>query len=164
MANTVAGCTSEEPKREFSVPKALCGVAVPANALSRLLPATGQHLTSDHATPVSDAVTTCEVTVDGNMVLSVQRDVIDAGKSAWRVASYDHAIGHAKTGEGGTIAYVDRAAVSVVQCQEKGAEDEAVSTYIRTLKPGRQDESAMKTLISGYTAALKKEQPCRKGS
>ncbi|MEU6812574.1 hypothetical protein ABZ920_27075 [Streptomyces sp. NPDC046831] len=157
MTGAVAGCSSHAPKRGFTVPKAMCGVSVPSDALSRLLPESGKDVQVEND---PDDAGMCEVTVDGEVVLSAERERIDAGRSAWRIISYDHRIGQAKSGEGGTIAYVDRAAVSVVQCRAEGTEDEAVSTYIRVLKPGRKDESAMKSLISGYTAALTKQQPC----
>lgn len=151
-----AGCSSDEAKREFSVPKELCGVSVPTEPLSRLLPATGKRL--DVGEGASSA---CEVTVDRKTVLSVERQRVDAGRSAWNIASYDRRIGHAKTADDDTVAYVGRAAVSVVKCRTKGDEDKAVSTYLRTLEPGREDESAMKDLMSGYTDAFEKQQPCK---
>ncbi|KUN76008.1 hypothetical protein AQJ66_35270 [Streptomyces bungoensis] len=94
------------------------------------------------------------------MVLSVERERVSTGRSAWNIASYDHGIGHVKTGDRDAVAYADRAAVSVVPCARKGDRDEAVSTYVITVKSGREDESAMHRLISGYTAALRKQHPC----
>lgn len=109
---------------------------------------------------MSDAITTCEVSVDGDAVLSVDRERIDAGRSAWNIAAYDRRIGAAKTADGGRVAYLGRRAVSVVPCQEKDNKDEEISVYIRTLKPGREDEAAMKDLISAYTDAFQKQRPC----
>ncbi|MGV9254251.1 hypothetical protein [Streptomyces sp. NPDC003697] len=157
VVGAVAGCSSDGPRRAFTVPKAMCGVSVPSDALSRLLPESGKTVREEDGPGNAG---TCEVTVDGAVVLSAERERVDAGRSAWRILSYDHRIGQAKSAEGGTIAYVDRAAVSVLRCHDKGAEGEAVSTYIRVLKPGRNDESAMKSLISGYTSALAKQRPC----
>jgi hypothetical protein len=54
--------------------------------------------------------------------------------------------------------------VSLIECRGAGIEKEDISTLVRVLKPARPDESAMKSLISGYTAALKKQQPCKQGS
>jgi hypothetical protein len=34
---------------------------------------------------------------------------------------------------------------------------------VKVLKPGRPGEAAMKSLISAYTTALKKQEPCRLG-
>ncbi|MGV9347604.1 hypothetical protein ACWDSD_22840 [Streptomyces spiralis] len=160
LASASASCSSNGQKKEYSVPNALCGVSVPTEPLSRLLPASGKHLSLEEATPVSDAITTCEVTVDGEMVLSVEKEVIDSGRSAWNIAAYDRRIGQAKTADGGTVAYLGRRAVSVVSCQEKDNKDEEISVYIRTLKPGREDEAAMKDLISAYTGTFQKQRPC----
>lgn len=94
------------------------------------------------------------------MVLSIERELIESGRSAWMVASYDHGIGHAKSTADSSVAYTAGAAVSVLPCQEKHARDEEVSSYIRTLEPGRSSESAMKDLISAYTNNLKQQSPC----
>ncbi|MEU0007367.1 hypothetical protein ABZ079_24575 [Streptomyces sp. NPDC006314] len=164
VLGAAAGCSSGGQEREFAIPKNLCGVAVPSGPLARILPPTGKSLDQRKGTPSAQAVTGCEVTVDGDVVLTVEGERIKSGRSAWIIASYDHRIGHVKSGDGGAIAYVGRAAVSVVPCPREGDRQEAVSTYIRTLKPWRQDESAMRQLIRGYTASLKTLQPCRTGS
>ncbi len=153
-------CSATEPTAGFTVPAELCGVAVPQASLSKLLPASGGKLSAKASAPGDDLGIVCEVGVDGQQVLSVERERVDSGRSAWNIASYDHRIGQVKSGAGDMIAYVGRAGVSVVPCVRKGARDKSMSTYIRTLKPGREDESAMKALISGYTAALGKQHPC----
>ncbi|MEU0337393.1 hypothetical protein, partial [Streptomyces sp. NPDC006193] len=148
----------------FAIPEDLCGVTVQGGPLGRLLPASGKTLQAKKPTASDQSGTTCEVTVDGDVVLTVEREHVKSGRSAWVIASYDHGIGHAKSGDGGSIAYVGRAAVSVVPCPGEGHREEAVSTYIRTLKPGRQDEPSMRQLIRDYTASLKKQQPYRTGA
>ncbi|MGW5102401.1 hypothetical protein [Streptomyces sp. NPDC004100] len=142
------------------MPAKLCGVAVPPASLGKLLPASGGKLTVKAPAAGDDLGIVCEVEVDGQEVLSVERERVDSSRSAWNIASYDHRIGQVKSGAGDMIAYVDKAAVSIVPCVQKGQRDKSVSTYIRTVKPGRADESAMKGLISGYTAALTKQRPC----
>ncbi|MEU3859887.1 hypothetical protein AB0F03_21385 [Streptomyces sp. NPDC028722] len=159
-----AGCSSDDQKRDFAIPKELCGVAVQAGPLTRLLPASGKRLDVEKVAPSAESHATCDVTVDGNVVLTVEEEHIKSGRSAWIIASYDHGIGHVKSSDGGSIAYVGRAAVSVVPCTGKGIRKEAVSTYIRLLKPGRQDDSSMRQLIRAYTESLKKLQPCGTGS
>ncbi|MFE0739139.1 hypothetical protein [Streptomyces sp. NPDC058855] len=154
------GCSSDEQGRDFTVPKALCGVSVPTTALSDLLPPVGKNISVSEGTATDDSGAGCEVKVDGSEVLSVERQRVEATRSAWNIASYDHGIGQVKSAANDSIAYVDRAAVSVVKCGESSNKDEAISTYIRTLKPGRQDESAMQSLISGYTTTFKKQNPC----
>jgi hypothetical protein len=73
-ALVAAGCTSEEKGQEFTVPKALCGVSVPSDALSSLLPASGKDLTVDKAEPTSEGTGLCNVIVDGDEVLVVDTE------------------------------------------------------------------------------------------
>lgn len=160
-----AGCSSDEPKQEFTIPKALCGVSVPSNALSRLLPASGKRLTVDERGTLDDGNVSCQVNVDNHdMVVVLNSERIDAGDSAQSILQSRLSISQQKSVEGGSIAYADQAAVSLIECRGAGIEREDISTLVRVLKPGRPDESAMKSLISGYTAALKQQRPCRQGS
>lgn len=162
-AVTAAGCSADEPSREFTVPKALCGVSVPTDALSRLLPASGKHLTTE-AEGSTDDVLLCTVSVDDVMVLTLSRERIDAGDSARHILFTQLRIARPKFAEGSTIAYADHAAVSLLKCRGAGVVEEDISTLVNVLKPARPDESAMKSLISSYTAAVKKEGPCKQSS
>ncbi|MFD8421837.1 hypothetical protein [Streptomyces sp. NPDC059466] len=158
----VAGC-SEEQKREYTLPKSLCGVPAPTQALSRLLPA-GKRLSLDEATPVADAITTCKATVDGALVLSLEREIREAGASARDIAVNQLGVKQPVSAERNSVAYADWAAVSVVECRGGGAADKDISVAVKVLKPGHRDESAMKELILEYTSAFKKQQPCRDAS
>ncbi|MFG2358130.1 hypothetical protein [Streptomyces sp. NPDC048521] len=163
-AMAVAACSSDEPKQEFTVPKALCGISVPAKALSRLLPASGKRLSAEQVGGPDDGSVLCNVTVDGDMVLVVSRERVDVGESARSILLSRLSISRQKSAEGGSVVYADRAAVSLVKCRGTGVEKEDISTLIKVLKPARQDESAMKDLITDYTASLKEQQPCKRAS
>ncbi|MEU0033873.1 hypothetical protein [Streptomyces sp. NPDC006333] len=158
MTIAVAGC-SEEQKPEYTLPKSLCGVPAPSQALSRLLPA-GKHLALDEATPVADAITTCKATVDGDLVLSLERESREAGASARDIAVNQLGVKQPMSAERNSVAYADWAAVSVVECRGGGTGDKDISVAVKVLKPGHRDESAMKELIVEYTSAFKKQQPC----
>lgn len=160
-AVAVVGCSSEEPKRDFKVPEALCGVSVPTDALSKLLPSSGKSLSVEKVESSSAGDGLCNVDVDDARVLVLDRERIDAGDSARNVLRSRLSIQQQKSAEGGTVAYADWAA-SMLQCRGSDVEKEDISILIKTVKPGRRDESAMKELISSYTAALKKQQPCTK--
>lgn len=163
-AIAASGCSSDEPKREFTVPKALCGVSVPTDPLSRLLPASGKRISVGEGGGSSEGVQLCKVTADDNDVLMLSRERIDVGDSARNILFSQLSIQEQKSAVDGTIAYADWAAVSLVKCRGVGVEKEDISTLIKVLKPGRRDESAMKSLISGYTAAFKRQQPCQQAS
>lgn len=159
-----AGCSSAEPKREFTVPKKLCGVSVPTAALSRLLPASGKKLDVQQVGEPTGGSMLCEVSVDGTMVLAISRERIDTGDSAQHILVSRLHVSQQKAADNGTIAYTDHAAVSMIKCRSASVEVEDISSFIKVLKPARSNEKAMKDLITGYTTAYKKQQPCRPGS
>lgn len=159
----VAGCSSDASGQRFAVPRELCGVAVPADALSRLLPASGERLTVEPKGSLDDGSALCGVKVDKETVLQVSGERIDAGDSARHILRSRLSIQEQKSSEGNTIAYSGQAAVSLVKCRG-GDVEEDISTLVRVLKPGRPNESAMKELMRGYTASLKKRQPCKRAS
>ncbi|MFF7332961.1 hypothetical protein [Streptomyces sp. NPDC008150] len=154
-----AGC-SDDPQRGFAVPEQLCGVAVPSEALSKLLPASGDELRTAGRAPGEAETGGCEVSVDGNTVLTLKRETAGAGRSAWNILSYDHGAGQAEKADGDKVAYTAGAAVSLVRCTAEGRKGDALGTYIVTVAPGRKDAAAMKDLASGYTAALEKLGAC----
>ncbi|MFC4612287.1 hypothetical protein ACFO9E_31725 [Streptomyces maoxianensis] len=158
IAVAAAGC-SDAPEREYTVPKSLCGITVPEESLSPLLPP-GKNVTSEEDTPVPDAITTCKLTVDGDQVLSVERERREAGASARDIAVNQVSVQQPKSAANRAIAYADWAAVSVISCREEGNAEEDISTVIKVLKPGKPDESAMKDLITEYTSALKTQDAC----
>lgn len=154
-----AGC-SDDPQRGFALPNQLCGVTVPSGALSKLLPASGDELRVSGRAPGEAEAGSCEVSVDGDTVLTLKRETAAAGRSAWNILSYDHGAGQAEKADGDKVAYTAGAAVSLVRCTSGGREDDALGTYVTTADPGRKDAAAMKELVTGYTAALEKLDVC----
>ncbi|MFE5401603.1 hypothetical protein ACFQ9Z_09380 [Streptomyces sp. NPDC056580] len=158
-AVTVVGCTAQEPDHRFIVPKALCGVTVPTDALSQLLPASGERLTVEHTGSLDDGSAVCGVEVDEATVLQVSGERIDPGDSARHILRSRLMMQPEKSAQDGSIAYAESAAVSLIKCRGAHAEED-ISTLIKVLEPGRPDEPAMKDLILGYTASLKGQRPC----
>lgn len=164
VAAVAVGCSSGEAKREFAVPKSLCGVSVPTDALSRLLPASGKKLDVQREGNIDEGNELCELSVDDTPVLMVSRERIDTGDSAQHILISRARVSQQKTADNGAIAYADRTAVSMIKCRGAGIEVEDISTFIQVLKPARSDEAAMKTLITDYTTAYKRQHPCLPGS
>ncbi|GHJ35990.1 hypothetical protein [Streptomyces sp. TS71-3] len=105
----------------------------------------------------------CKVNVDEDeQVLTLSSERITVGSSAQHILLHELSIGQHKSAEGGNIAYADEGAVSLIKCRGADVNEEDISTLVKVLKPGRGDESAMKDLISGYTAELEKQKPCRR--
>lgn len=158
------GCSSDEPKQEFSVPKALCGISVPTDALSDLLPASGTHLSVEHTGSLDAGSTVCAVKVDADTVLDVSGERIETGDSARNVLRSRLSIQQQKSADNSSIAYTDHAAASLIKCGGAHVQEGDISTLIKILKPARPGESAMKKLIQGYTDSLKEQAPCKSKS
>lgn len=160
---TMVGCSSEAPEQRFAVPKSLCGVIVPTDALSQLLPVSGERLTVERDGSLDDGSALCDVRVDDDMVLQVSGERIDAGDSARHILRSRLSVQEQKSAQGNAIAYADHAAVSLIKCRGAYVEED-ISTLVKVLKPARPNEAAMEKLIRGYTASLKKQQPCKRAS
>ncbi|WP_439940607.1 hypothetical protein [Streptomyces sp. BBFR115] len=164
VAVGTAGCSADKPEREFAVPKVVCELPVPTDALSKLLPASGSRIAvPEHAFNV-DGEGLCKVSVDDDVVLRVSRERIDVGDSAYFILHRRASVQDPKSTQDRSVAYADRAAASLIKCRGAGVNKEDISIFIDVLKPGRPDEDAMKSLITGYTAAYQKQQPCRPGT
>ncbi|MEU2875545.1 hypothetical protein [Streptomyces sp. NPDC007070] len=129
----LSGCSADEPGREFAVPKVVCEVPVPADALSALLPASGRRIAVPEYAFNMAGEGLCKVSVDDQAVLMVDRERIDAGHSAYVVLRGRTNEWTQKSAEGGSMAYIDRAAVSLVKCRGTGVNTEDVSIFIQVL-------------------------------
>ncbi|WP_051790544.1 hypothetical protein [Streptomyces sp. NRRL S-1022] len=106
----------------------------------------------------------CTVKVDGDTVLDVSGERIDAGDSARNILNGRLSIQEQKSAANGSIAYADHAAVSLIACRGAGSPDEDISTLVKVLTPGRANEAAMKELIQGCTRSLEEQDPCKSRS
>ncbi|MFE6801933.1 hypothetical protein ACFVEN_09650 [Streptomyces sp. NPDC057681] len=93
-------------------------------------------------------------------MLSVGRERREPGAAARDIAVEQLSSHDPKSAAARTIAYTDSAAASVSRCTTQDVGKEDISTVIRVFEPGHKDESALKKLITEYTAALKKSSPC----
>ncbi|MEU0337392.1 hypothetical protein [Streptomyces sp. NPDC006193] len=139
-------------------------MSVPNDALSDLLPASGERLTVKRTGDLSDGSALCDVTVDKHKVLVVSGERVEAGDSARNILRSRLSIPDQKSAADNSIAYADEAAVSLIQCRGADVVEEDISTFVKVLEPARRDERAMSTLIQGYTAALKRQRPCKDAS
>ncbi|RFC71965.1 hypothetical protein [Streptomyces sp. AcE210] len=158
MVAAAAGC-GDSAEGEHAVRTSLCGIHIKAATLAPLLPP-GKRVSLTPDTPVPDAITTCEVAVDKKVVLSVERERREPGAAARDIAVDRLSAHDPQSAAARTIAYTDAAAVSITRCTAQDVVKEDISTVIRVFEPGHKDESALKNLITEYTAALRKSSPC----
>ncbi|MFJ6540999.1 hypothetical protein ACIQMP_10150 [Streptomyces sp. NPDC091385] len=160
LAMVGTGCSSEGAKREFTVPKALCGVSVPSRALSRLLPSDGTRISVLKDGGSEKGWTLCQVKVDEKTVMEVSQEWIVAGDTARNILGHRLTIWQQKSADVGSVVYAAQGGASLVRCRGKGVQKEDVSTLIDVLKPGRPDEAAMGQLVRGYTKSIEEKNPC----
>ncbi|MEV4971298.1 hypothetical protein [Streptomyces scopuliridis] len=163
LAFVLSGCSgggSDGGTVGYSVPKSLCGVTVDPKLLEPFLPA-GKQLAVKEDEPVADAITTCELSIDDAVVVSIERERREPGASPRDIAVNQLNVGNPEESSTGGYVYSDRIAVSVVRCDSPRAVAEDLSSIVKVLKPGIADKSAMKSFIASYTTAYKKQQPCR---
>ncbi|MET8811791.1 hypothetical protein ABZW47_07285 [Streptomyces sp. NPDC004549] len=133
---------------------------MPSEALSRLLPASGKRVSVQQEGAWDKESPLCNVTVDKHLVFVVSTEWVTAGWSARHVLVERLGLWQQKSADGGAVVYADRAAASVVKCQDAGVKKYDVSTFIEVLEPGRRDEKAMGRLMRGYNNSLKPRSLC----
>ncbi|MFB7709436.1 hypothetical protein [Streptomyces sp. NPDC056105] len=156
IALASSGCGGAEG--ECAVPSSLCGIHIKAETLTPLLPP-GKRIAVKPDTSVPDAITTYEAAVDRNVVLSVERERREPGAAAHDITVDQLPAHEPQSAAARTIASTDSAAVFITRCTAQDVVKEDISTVIRVFEPGHKDESALKDLITEYTAALKKSSP-----
>ncbi|MET7290068.1 hypothetical protein [Streptomyces sp. NPDC005573] len=137
---------------------------MPADALSRVLPESGRRLTVRSTGSLTDGSALCDVKVDGDSVLTVSTERIDAGDSARHILLSRLSASQQKSADDGAVAYTDSAAVSLLKCRGADVQEEDISVLLRLLDPAHRNDSAVSTLIHGYTTSLKNQHPCRPAS
>lgn len=94
------------------MPSSLCGIRIKAETLTPLLPP-GKRIAVNPDTPVPDAITTYEVAVDRQVVLSVEREQREPGATARDIAVDQLPTHETESAAARTIAYTDSAAGSI---------------------------------------------------
>lgn len=137
---------------------------MPAAPLSDLLPASGKRLAVEPTGSLDNGSALCQVRVDGDTVLDVSSERIDAGGSAPDILRSRLSVRDQKSAKGNSIAYDDHAAVSLIKCRGSKVQEEDISILIKLLKPARPDEAAMMRLAERYTASVESQNPCKAAS
>lgn len=154
---TLASCSGDQEEREYSTPRAVCGTAIDAEALTEFLPP-GKEVSAKATTP-SPKATRCAVSVDGKRIVYTAREwwndmsVLEFAKGL----SLDKP-GH-RTDDGRFAYSEDQAFGKTRNCRD----DHGQVLYTAVLATGskHRDAAAMKTLITRYTQAVERSDACR---
>ncbi|GAA2415185.1 hypothetical protein GCM10010420_51310 [Streptomyces glaucosporus] len=156
---SVSGCAGKdrEEKREYAVPESLCDLTVGAEVIAPFMPPGKKVHQSEDGGPGS--IWSCEISVDGEEVLRVAREVWEPGWSARRFASSQAYVEPEHEAADKSYVYSDRGAVTVLRCTAKG-EKWDLFLKAKARNEGVADAKAMEKLITTYRTELEKRDPC----
>ncbi|GAA2401854.1 hypothetical protein GCM10010420_31080 [Streptomyces glaucosporus] len=155
---SVIGCeeSEEQGKREYAVPRTLCGVNVDSNTLESFLPP-GKEIRLIHEETDSYRWK-CSVSVDGKTVLEVKRERWEQGWSARRFATVHAYVEPENETPDRTYVYSDLGGVGVVRCPPP-EHDQDLFIVAKT-KENTGGQKAMKELLASYREEVLRSDPC----
>ncbi|MFF5092777.1 hypothetical protein [Streptomyces niveus] len=156
-----AGC-SEEGAQEYEVPKALCGVDVPADVLDPLLP-DGEKISERSKT--ASGAKRCYVSVDDKVALSTSVEWYEADTPVAEVA--EKTIG-ADPGDKVTAdkrySYSGKGGAGLIRCEDSSAIDKDVDgdlyTTVRVGGDDSVDAADVLKMVEAYTAGAPAAGEC----
>ncbi|WP_157877976.1 hypothetical protein [Streptomyces torulosus] len=153
----VSGCSGGESKREYKVPRALCGIAVDRSDLTAFLPV-GKNIsvTSDSGIDWRR----CNVVVDNTSVVNVTQFWLEKGRTTAYFARGQTLDDPKESMEGGRFLYSGYEAFGKTKsCVDKKYGQE-LYTAVQAQGSKHRDADAMKRLILAYTREVEKSAAC----
>ena len=152
-----ASCSSPSPKREYALPKDLCGTQISSATLEPVLPP-GQKISAQPTSAVG--VQRCRLQVDGKTVLSVSTEKRAAGASARDVAMTALGVDPSDTGaDNRQLIYSKTGAVNKVECPASASSDS--SLWVTARASHASASSDMRRLVEQYAATIAKTDACQ---
>lgn len=158
----VAGCSEPAQEKEYEVPKALCGVEVPAAVLDPLLPA-GEKVSERSKT--ASGVKRCYVSVDEKVALSTSIEWYEADTPVAEIA--EKTIGadpDDKVTTDKRYSYSGKGGAGLIRCDDSSTIDKDVDgdlyTTVRVGDDDSADSAAVLKAIEAYTTAAPAAGEC----
>ncbi|MFF5442000.1 hypothetical protein [Streptomyces achromogenes] len=152
----LASCSEDEPEREYSLPRTVCGTAIDAEALAKFLPP-GKKVSTE-VTASSSKATRCAVSVDGKRVVYTAQEwwndmsVLEFAKGL-TLDKVEHQT------EDNRYAYSGNQAFGKTEdC--RNSLDQVLYTAVLATGSKHSDAAAMKQLITKYTEAVQRSGVC----
>ncbi|MFD5266090.1 hypothetical protein [Streptomyces sp. NPDC058335] len=157
----LSGCGSEEQKRNYAIPRALCGLAVDGEALTNILPGGDKVTVKDRSYPGTQG---CQVIVDGVLIVTAVQMWVDEGQTAAFVAA-THSIDTVdRSAEKGRYQYSGYEAYGKTHgCVDTKYKQELYAV-IQAPSSKKPDPEAMKRLIVSFTKSVEKSAECTSGA
>lgn len=153
-----AGCSGSDAKREYDVPRALCGVPLDPGLVSPLLPA-GKEIKVGKARPVPSREN-CRVDVDGHWAMTLNLEWWEEDVAGALVASGNPQLERSRLSPDGNY-YSGTGAVTLVKgCTNPAHAGQSLYTSSQISDPDLGDTPAMRKLATAFTEAVGRSAEC----
>ncbi|GGR99210.1 MULTISPECIES: hypothetical protein [Streptomyces] len=155
----VAACSEPAPKKEYAVPKALCGVPVNPGLLSPFLPA-GNTVKVGESRPVPSRKM-CRVDVDGTWAVMADLQWWEDDVDVSTVVTANPETEKSAQSTDDDFFYASTGAVKLVKgCKNPVHARHLLYTSIQVNDSDLGDTAAMKNLSAAFTDAVKRSREC----
>ncbi|MFI0190014.1 hypothetical protein ACH4PW_20995 [Streptomyces sp. NPDC017082] len=158
-AGLIAGCADSAAKKEYDVPRALCGIPLDRGLVSPFLPA-GKKIAVRETRPVPSRKQ-CRVDVDGKWAFMANLQWWEKDVDVSTVVAANPETDKAPQSTGDDFFYTGTGAVKLVKgCKNPDHARHLLYTSIMVDDPDLGDTAAMKKLANAFTAAVGKSDAC----
>ncbi|WP_146046259.1 hypothetical protein [Streptomyces cahuitamycinicus] len=157
----ITGCGRAEQKREYAIPRTLCGTTVNSDALAPFLP-TGQKIrVKDNSYSGAKG---CEVIVDRKLIFTTSQVWLDEGNTTAFVAARQALDMTRHSADSGRFQYSEYEALGKTRgCVDTKYKQE-LYTIMQASGSKHRDAESMKRLIISYTKQVEKSDECTAGA
>ncbi|MGW3584708.1 hypothetical protein ACWDM8_25690 [Streptomyces rubiginosohelvolus] len=162
LAATLSACSGDEPpKKAYTVPGSLCGIAVEPALVKAVLPG-GDSLTSATQKPNGGTIR-CNLYVNDKLVLSLAQAWWSEGKATAAVSPAYPGTKDGTMSEDERFIYSGQAGVgrTVPSCKTSEHPEQDLYIAVETRDTGIDDPEAIQKLLTAYTKAVEGSPACR---
>ncbi|TXL84099.1 hypothetical protein [Streptomyces sp. IB2014 016-6] len=161
MSLALAGCSNSEPKKEYKIPNAFCGMQISPDLVEPTLPP-GKKLTTRFSQAVGES--SCRVVVDKKTALHITTGWHEKGTTALKVAYGQIGVDLTeKISKDESYVYSDEGAVSKIACPNHSNKYRRENYELFTqffLTDMKAKQSEVKALLFGLTKAIVASDEC----
>lgn len=158
MLSLIVGCSGADDKKEYDVPRALCGVSVDPDLVAPFLPP-GKKIRMSETRPVPSRKI-CRLDVDSKWAMMANVEWWPEDASSVTVASGNPQLEKAQLSSDGNL-YSGTGAVALVKgCKNPHHNQQLLYSSLRANDSDLGDVSAMKKLAAAYTEAVRRSDEC----
>lgn len=161
FSTALSGCSGDDTKREYAVPRTLCGIAIDSDDLAPFLPA-GKEIRTKGTS--GGGINRCRVIVDDKIAATTTRAWLEDNRTTAYFATGQAlgALNH--SADGARFRYSGNEAFGKTRnCVDTEYEQE-LYTAVQISESKHRDADAMKRLIFSYTSQVEQSAECSAGA